>query len=692
MGEFELTPEIFEQFKTESRENIKHAEAALLLLEKSTEASEAIHELFRSIHTIKGSADYLGLKDLKELSHAFENVLDRLRKLNSTSISAEQSDVFFDVLDVLANLIASAPETSEQYSWHSKQLIEQLTRINLPKSSLNGEEIKVIDSPNDQVTNDDKSIKIFRDTIGQQCDVLIRAKIKLQTEGQKGGPIDPGVRGMVSRALQCIKNASQYQGEEELDIISSELQNWVLSPIESKDSQEFILKVENYLPKVQEVSGKISKRREKLIEGLVLIGNKETSEHLPISNTMELNKLMESKTVRVDQDVLDGFMNLVGELIVARNVFSHIQTKLLGTEEDRMIALKEFRESSNRLTHITGELQRNVMEMRMLPIKTLFQRYTRIVRDVCRKTGKVVEVIFEGEDTEIDKGIADQISEPLIHVVRNAVDHGIESAEERKKAGKSESGTLIMKASHQGNFIVIEVTDDGGGINIERIKSKIIEKGLLTLDQVSRTSKSELLDYIFTPGFSTAVAITDISGRGVGLDVVKTNLKKIKGSVSVSSEMNQGTCFRLEVPLTMAIMRALLVKSGQSIYAISLQDVNETVKIRYDELKSIRQKMAISLRGDVVMVDWLGQLLGHSDRPNILPELQLSVLILQVNGNKFGLIVDSVFRQEEIVVKPLPESYAVVPGLAGASILGDGKAILILDSNQLYGLRMEVVQ
>jgi two-component system chemotaxis sensor kinase CheA len=324
--------------------------------------------------------------------------------------------------------------------------------------------------------------------------------------------------------------------------------------------------------------------------------------------------------------------------------------------------------------------------MRMVPIKTLFERYPRIIRDVCRKKEKQVEVVFEGEDTGVDKGIADQISEPLIHLVRNAVDHGIESAADRKKNGKSESGTLIMKASHQGNFMVIEVTDDGGGIDIEKIKSKVIEKGLLTPDQASQATKSELLDYIFDPGFSTVDAVTDISGRGVGLDVVRTNLKKMKGNVSVSTEINQGTCFRLEVPLTMAIMRALLVRAGQAIYAISLQDVSETVKIQSEDLKSICQKKAISLRGEVIMVEWLSVILDPAFRQQALPEQRLSILILQASGTKFGVIVDSVFRQEEIVVKPLPDSYAGLQGLAGASILGDGRAILILDSGQLSGL------
>ena len=668
---FELTQEILDQFKMESRENLGNAEAALHLIEKSNEAGEAIHELFRSIHTIKGSSDYLGFIKLKELSHSFENILDQLRKIKSSAVTSEQLDVFFNVLDVMSDLVTTAPQVGDQIDHSCKKWIEELERFEVDET----ETMRVPKNVSDAVVQNsnhgnNKTIEIFRDTVEQQLNALLRAQVKLKSDQS----IDPVARGMVSRALQCVVHASQFIGEEDLSNLSSHFKDWVLSPLESKDVQEFIIKIDHYIDQAKENLRTIFDRTEKV------------QEQKSVVSSIESYSLKESKTVRVDQSALDGFMNLVGELIVARNTFSHIQSKLLGTEDDRLIALKEFRESANRLTHITGVLQRNVMEMRMVPIKTLFLRYPRIVRDVCRKNGKSAEVVFEGEDTEVDKGIADQISESLIHLVRNAVDHGIESAEERKKLGKSEVGKLILKASHQGNFMVIEVTDDGAGLPVDKIRSKIVEKGILSSEEVEKISRSEILDYIFSPGFSTAAAVTDISGRGVGLDVVKTNLKKVKGSVTVSTEVNQGTCFRLEVPLTMTIMRALLVKANQSIYAFSLHDVTETVKMRRDELQSICQKSAMTLRGEVIRVDWLSDLLGESLQRDLLSDFMLSILILEGSGKKFGVIIDSVFKQEEIVVKPLPDSYVGLPGLSGASILGDGRAILILDSSQLYGL------
>ncbi|MEO5971501.1 MAG: chemotaxis protein CheA [Bdellovibrionia bacterium] len=675
MDNSELTPKILEQFKTESRENIEHAESSLLSLEKTGHVSSAIHEVFRSIHTIKGSADYLDLKDLKELSHAFEGVLDELRKEQLICISKGLADLFFEVLDALKILIEATTLSSTNNSHNYTYLIEQLTQIEAPrigpiqKSSKDGPLLNI------EEASSTKSTTIFLESVGQRRDALLQVKSKLLP----GQPIDMDVRGMASRALQGIRNASQFIGEGELETLSGEFKNWVSSLDQCKEADELSLKLEQYLAKVQNVLNEMATLSQ--TNNLSQIIDKNTQR----KSTSD-QPITRSQTMRVDQGLLDGFMDLVGELIVARNAFSHIQNKLGGTEEARIVGLKELRESSNRLNHITEELERNVVEMRMVPVKTLFQKYPRIVRDICSRTGKSAAIIFEGEDTEIDKGIADQISEPLIHIVRNAIDHGIELTKDRRKSGKTDSGTLIMKASRKGNLIVIEVTDDGAGINIEKIKSKAVEKCLLSAEQAAISTNSELLDLIFSPGFSTADKITDISGRGVGLDIARTNLKKAKGTVSVSTSLNQSTCFRLEVPLTLAIMRALLIKADEAIYAISLQDVTETLKIPYAELKSICQEKVITLRGEVIQVEWLRKLIGGPLQIKPREDLRLSILILHVNGKRFGLIVDSVYRQEEIVVKPLPEPYSAMPGLAGASILGNGKTILILDTTELYSL------
>jgi two-component system chemotaxis sensor kinase CheA len=660
---FELTPAILEQFRTESNENIAQAESAIGKLSKTEEAAQSIHELFRSIHTIKGSADYLGFGKLKELSHAFESVLDHFRKIGIKKITSQQQDVFLSVLDVISDLVTSAPNESDTVEGLCNKWISALEKLHVPGV---------------EADKQGKSLNIFKDTLKQQFLVLTRAKDKVLDTGK----IDPATRGMVSRAIQCITHASQYLGEEGLAQQSCEFKSWVLSPTESKEPAEFTSKIDRYLASAQASMDEADAPQSKEA-GYNAPCLSVSTEIAGPNEFASLSRFAESKTVRVDQHALDEFMNLVGELVVARNTFTHIQTQFLGTEDERLHALKDFRESSARLTQITAILQRKVMEMRMIPVRTLFERYPKIARDIARKQAKSVDIFFEGDETEIDKAIADQIAEPLIHLVRNAVDHGIESQAERRRAGKSEVGALTLKASQQGNFMVIEVADDGAGIKIDAIKERIQQKGLLTPEELQCASDMELLNHIFTPGFTTAASVTDISGRGVGLDVVKTNLKKVKGSVTLTTEVGRGTCFRLEVPLTMTIMKALLVKSGSAIYALELQDVTETMKIRRDELKSIYQRNAITVRGEVIMVRWLSEILGHSDISNLAADVRLPILILRGNGKKFGIIVDSVFKQEEIVVKPLPDSYLDSPGLSGVSILGDGKAILILDSNQL---------
>jgi two-component system chemotaxis sensor kinase CheA len=662
-----LTPKLLEQFKAESAENLEHAEQALLSIGDASLVNSGINEIFRSIHTIKGSAEYLNLKDLKELSHSFETVLDKLRKEQKICITKELTDLFFKVLDATQTLVEKATLTGTHHNVNCQSLMEQLKQIQVPQYEQKSSGQAILSTPT-QSPDLAKSVKVFLDNVRQRSDILLLVKTKLKNDE----PIATEIRALACRAIQGIRNASQFMGEDELERISEDFKKWVSSLDQCKEALEFCNKIEHYLITVQDVVKRVTKPLLEL-------------ELKSSSNIFEINKITESETVRVDQGLLDGFMNLVGELIVARNAFAGIQSKLTSTEENRLLGLKELGEASSRLNHITEELQRNAMEMRMVPVKTLFQKFPRIVRDLCNKTGKTVSIIFQGENTEIDKGIADQFSEPLLHIIRNAVDHGIESTEERKRVGKSIAGNLIMKASHNGSQMSIEITDDGAGIDVEKLKLKGIERGLLTIEQAASWTKVELLDLIFEPGFSTAAKVTDISGRGVGLDVVRTHLKKAKGTVSVTTELNQGTCFRLELPLTMSIMRALLVKSNQVIYAISIQDVIETVKISFSEMKSVCRKKTITLRGEVIFVEWLCEILGRLPQEENLPYSRLPILILQMNGKKVGLIVDSIVKQEEIVVKPLPEAYTSITELAGASILGNGQVILILDTKHLYG-------
>ncbi|MBF0315465.1 MAG: chemotaxis protein CheA [Oligoflexia bacterium] len=665
MQAHQVPPDLLEQFKIESHDNIEQAEVALLSIEQGSSVQEEINEIFRAIHTIKGSAAYLELTDIKELSHAFENTLDTIRKSKQIEIPKEKRDLFFTVLDTIKSLIFLFH--GEAHVFDIKEMIRSL--------EIPGEEEKSVQSSENKFGKfKDRSAKIFCENVDQQFETLKRLGNKIIEVNS----FDEDSYTIACRAVQGIKNACQFIGEFELEETSVAFKEWLESGKTSKEVKIVIEQQARYLKKVEEVLCKFTEGN----------GGKKEAKNHHLLLQQEMVPLKASKTVRVDQGLLDEFMNLVGELIVSKNVFAHLQTKLMtkGKEEDRATTVKEFKESSKFLSRITAELQQKVMKLRMVPIRTLFQKYPLVARDVASKTGKLVNVQFEGEETAIDKGIADQISEPLLHLVRNAVDHGIETPDDRKKVGKTEAGTILLRAAYQGNFIILEILDDGNGIEIDKVKAKAIEKKFLTVADAEKITKQEILDYIFVPGLTTSSSITDISGRGVGLDIVKNNLKKIKGNVSVNTEEGEGTSFKIEVPLTMAIMPALLVKSCDSIYALPLAEVSETIKIPLSELQTLCTKKAIVLRGNVVPVEDLNKVLGGLEQQQERKLLRLSIVILNSSGSQFGLIVDSVCGQEEIVVKPLPETYSHIQGLSGTSILGNGKTILILDCGQLYNV------
>jgi len=315
----------------------------------------------------------------------------------------------------------------------------------------------------------------------------------------------------------------------------------------------------------------------------------------------------------------------------------------------------------------------------------VFQKFPRMVRDITRKNNKKVQIILQGEDTEIDKGIAEDLADPLVHIIRNAVDHGLETPDERKLAGKAETGTIILRATHEGNFIIIEILDDGRGIDTEAVLNKAIEKGLIDVDHADSLTQEEICSFIFHPGFSTAQKITDISGRGVGMDVVMTNLKKLKGNVQVSSEPGQGTKVRLEVPLTLVLVDALLSQVADQTFAIPLEAIAETIKVQNSDIKLLMNKKVTTLRGEVVSVARLADLLGITHEQKNTEDEQ-TLIILKHGNSKLGVVIDRILRKEEIVVKPLPDYLAAIPGLSGASILGDGRSILILEPAELIAM------
>ena len=391
-----------------------------------------------------------------------------------------------------------------------------------------------------------------------------------------------------------------------------------------------------------------------------------------------------SSTIRVDHEKLDHLMNLIGELIINRNRYTLIARHLEegGPEVDVSQVAQSLSETTYAMARISDDLQDTIMKVRMVPVASVFSRFPRLVRDLSRKSGKEVDLVMEGEETELDKSVVEVIGDPLVHLIRNAVDHGVESEAERIAKGKSPKGRVVLRAYHKGNSVAIEIEDDGKGIDPEKMREVAIRKGIIGQEEARQLDDREAMELIFAPGFSSAEKITDISGRGVGMDVVRTNIKNLKGSVNISSEVGKGTRFTLSLPLTLAIIDALMVNVSGEMYAIPLDAVSETTKIESRRLTDVKGRKAVTLRGEVLGIVELAELL-NLPRNETLPEV-LSVVVIHDNDRRLGLVVDRLLERQEIVIKPLGSYLGDLNGISGATIMGDGSVILILDPHEVY--------
>ncbi|EGB13435.1 CheA signal transduction histidine kinase [Pseudodesulfovibrio mercurii] len=397
-----------------------------------------------------------------------------------------------------------------------------------------------------------------------------------------------------------------------------------------------------------------------------------------------------SSTIRVDHHKLDHLMNVIGELIINRNRYAMLARALEEGQEDVHVVAQQLTETTYAMARISDDLQDTIMKVRMVPVQTVFSRFPRLVRDLSRKSGKQVELIMEGEETEFDKSVVEEIGDPLVHLVRNAVDHGLEDEETRIAQGKKPKGHVWLRAYHKGNSVAIEVEDDGRGMDPEKLRQVAVRKGIVSQEEANAMDDREALDLIFAPGFSSAEKVTDISGRGVGMDVVKTNIKNLKGSVNTQSEVGKGSKLTLTLPLTLAIIDALMVQVGGDTFAIPLDAVSETTKIEVEKLSDINNRKAVTLRGEVLGIVELAELL---DMPQSMDERTvLPMVVIQDNDRRLGLVVDRLLERQEIVIKPLGQylNNFNLKGLSGATIMGDGSVVLILDPHEIYSLSTQL--
>ncbi|MBW1722612.1 MAG: chemotaxis protein CheA [Deltaproteobacteria bacterium] len=694
---YKITEKMIEEFKVEAFEHLEVCNDALIALDKQRDSRDAVNSLFRAIHSVKGTSSYLGLENISGLSHAFEGLLEFLRRRKEFRVADALLDIFFETVDALRAMVEDLDD--EKAKETGRKLLESLIHEKEKIQESGGEDLL---SEEESVSSTDPNA-IFLDAASQHLQTIKACLSKLC---ENNSP-DNSVLDMLFRAVHSLKSSSNYMGIDEIardaglieDLLNDVRQGTLpVGPALTDLTGDLIESIEKNLTCInedqeredahQETNDSTVSKANDVVEPPKQIPESKSSRGKSSASLSTASaSISPPKTMRIDQRLLDVFMNLVGELIVARNGLSHV-ARLLNQDSVHIREVsKDLQKAAQTITRISNEMQRNVMEMRMVPIRNVFQRFPRIVRDLTRKTGKKVNLILQGEETEIDKGIAEDIGDPLVHIIRNAVDHGIEKPDERTKAGKPENGTIILRASHEGNLIVIEVIDDGAGINPDVILKKALEKGLITTEQAEKMGREDVFNLIFLPGFSTAGKITDVSGRGVGMDVVRANLTKLKGNVRVMSDPGNGTHIRLEVPLTLALIEAMLVGVGGETYAVPVESIKETVKIKRSEIKSLMNRKVFSHRGEVIGVEMLSRLLGCSlDRQQEKNGNEVPILILNTGNERLGIAVDGLYRKEEIVIKPLADYLTGIPGLAGASILGDGRTVLILEPGDLLAM------
>ncbi|MBI5643119.1 MAG: chemotaxis protein CheA [Deltaproteobacteria bacterium] len=579
--------EIINDFISESTEGLESLDQKFIELEKNPGDTVLLNDIFRSVHTIKGAAGFLGFQQMVDVTHVAEDVLNKLRK-GEMAVDAVIMDAILETIDLIKVLLQNIKEKNGKEE-DVAPVISSLRVI------LEGKVVQEV-----------KSVQAASEPLNPV--ILLEEQKVIEIKAPDAPPQKPRAAEALLRPADDVKPVSEAARA----------------------------------PKPEE--GAHSKDKE--------------------------------QSIRVDIDRLDSVLNLAGELVLARNRLMRLGTKMSELDGESEL-VSHMEEGISQLDLVTTDLQLAVMKMRMQPIAKVFNKFPRMVRDLARQNNKEVELVISGEETELDKTVIEELGDPLVHLIRNALDHGMETPEERVAAGKPRCGTLRLSAYQEGRNIIVSVAEDGRGIDPAAIKRSAVEKGLISQDEADKLSNKDAFNLIFIPGFSTAKKVSNISGRGVGMDVVKTNITRINGAIAIDSEIGHGTKITFSLPLTLAIIQALTVEAGGEVYGIPLSTVIENIRVTDDEIKTVEGKEVIHIRDRVFPVVRLGSLVsGNASRAR--SEWKY-IVIIGIGEKKFGILVDRLHGQEEIVMKSMGEYLKGTEGIAGACITGDGNVILILD-------------
>ncbi len=677
-------------FIEESKEHLQSLNEQLLILEKEPDNSDTINEIFRAAHSLKGMAGTMGYKKMQRLTHEMEDVFSEIRN-GKVQVNAELVDLLFQCLDELSKYLDNIIATSDEGSESNEQLPELLSAF-----------VKNVDAaPVAQKQESAATVTATAVMEAPQSEAKFRTLKPAEHEKkaiEKAYELGKHVYGMTvhinescilkaARAFLVFKTLEEFgdviKSSPEVQEIEDERFDFDFSVFfVTEESEEKIKKVVLNVSEIQSVdigvientkSEQSSEKEEKNTETV----KKETTTAKTSSKQNSMGtKQVVKQSVRVDVEKLDNLMNSVSELIIAKNGLASISAA-----EVELQNRTEFNEQIEYLERITTELHQSVMKVRMVPIESVVNKFPRMIRDLSKKLNKKMELQMTGEDTELDRTVVDQIGDPLQHLLRNSADHGLESNEARIAAGKPEVGSIFLNAYQEGNNVVIEVGDDGAGINIEKVKKKAIEKGLINEEQAETMTDKEAVDLLFKPGFSTADTISDVSGRGVGLDVVKTNIEALGGDIEAHTKKGEGSTFIIRLPLTLAIIQALMVELGTEKYAIPLGCIQTIEDIAVSDIMYVQSKQVINLRGTVIPLLNLDEMLDVT-KPEETPE-SITVVIVRKGERLAGLIVDNLIGQLEIVIKSIGKYINNSKMISGATILGDGEVALILDVNTL---------
>lgn len=699
-----------EIFLDETKEHLQNLNTRILELEADPEATDTINEIFRAAHSLKGMAGTMGYKRMQTLTHDMENVFSEVRNGN-IKVQPEMIDVLFRCLDALEGYTDNIQNTADEGTNDNEELIRQLNDILNGSSAAKSAEEKKPETAAAAPAATETGVEKWNDI------ALDDAQVNVIKEAQKMGKKVYGLNVCIQES--CILKAARaflvFKAVEELaeiiisvpsaqDVEDEKFDRDFTLIVLSDAELDAVIRAAEDVSEIEKVTGapivlennshyKAAAEGEKTLAEVKPEGSAAPAPtaavaaprpavkaaSAPAAKTdakkQALSKPVVNRTVRVDIEKLDSLMNLVSELIIAKNSLVSVSSQ----EQTNMNSA--FNEQIEYLEQVTTNLHESVMKVRMVPIESVVNKFPRMIRDLSKKLDKKLELYMSGEETELDRTVVDEIGDPLMHLLRNSADHGIESAEVRAQRGKPAVGSIFLDAYQDGNNVVIEVRDDGNGIDTEAVRAKAVERGTVTPEQAANLTEKEIINLLFLPSFSTAKQVTDVSGRGVGLDVVRSKIESLSGEVEVKSKLGEGSTWTIRLPLTLAIIQALMVVVGDEKYAISLGSIQTLEDISPSDIKLVQNKEVINLRGQVIPLIRLNKVLDIESKKS--KDENLVVVIVKKGDRMAGLVIDELIGQQEIVIKSLEKYIKQCKFISGATILGDGEIALILDANAL---------